>query len=115
MKKILVLIALVMTTGQMARADHGEIGGAIAGGIIGGVLGGVIAAGAQPEYYPRYPQYPDYGDYPESQVVCYARNYRGMTFRAVGFDERHVQYRAMARCASVSRYCQPVGCEYYEY
>lgn len=45
------------------------------------------------------------------RVVCWARNGRGHTFRAVGRRPRFVQQRAIDKCYSYSRFCRSLGCE----
>lgn len=45
------------------------------------------------------------------RFVCYARNLRGQTFRAVGPNRQWAQQRAMNECYRFSRRCQPAGCQ----
>ena len=46
-------------------------------------------------------------------VICYARNERGMTFHAVRTSASLAERRAMEACYRVSRYCRPIGCRPY--
>jgi|GEM_PF-3018254 hypothetical protein len=43
-------------------------------------------------------------------VSCYARNARGMTFRADSFSASSARNQAMRQCMSHSRRCQFIGC-----
>ncbi len=44
-------------------------------------------------------------------VVCYARDRRGNTYRAAGPNPRRVQQRAMDKCQRNARFCRPLGCQ----
>src|SRR5689334_6380567 len=47
------------------------------------------------------------------EVICFAQNRRGMTFRAVGFYPPAVQRRALDACYSYSWACRALGCRPY--
>jgi len=50
-------------------------------------------------------------DHHGSRFVCYARNLRGMMFRAVGRYPQRAQQRAVDNCYEAgSRYCYAAGC-----
>ena len=52
------------------------------------------------------------GSRPEPRgYVCYARNGRGESFRARGYDRREARSRAMDRCYEYSRYCSVESCD----
>ena len=63
---------------------------------------------------PGYPGYPGRPGRPGPRPVeCYARNARGITFRAQGWNPRQVQDRALQQCYRNSfnpRTCRPLGC-----
>lgn len=45
-----------------------------------------------------------------TRYVCYARNFRGQVFDAVGFSRSRTQRRAVASCYNYSRSCRAAGC-----
>lgn len=63
-----------------------------------------------PGGYPGRPAYPPPG-YGYYEYTCYAQNARGMVFRATDDTPRRAQRQAMDKCYSISRFCDPAGCE----
>lgn len=115
---------------QTQMEAYGNNAGAVIGGaIVGGVIGGIIGNQNRDHSIPGSGDY-DYGrpgwgrpgpggpgwgrprpPGPGPRFVCYARNWRGETFRGMGPDPRWAEQRAMDECYRYSRRCEPIGCD----
>lgn len=87
-------------------AETNDRGAEIIGGIVGGIIGGIIG-GNRPGHGGGH------GGYGRS-IECYARDFRGNTYRAEGSRRnwQNIQWRATNKCERFSRNrCRPLGCQ----
>ena len=95
--------------------DDRDRGAEIIGGIIGGIIDGAINdRDRRPGHGgPGWggPGWGGPGDGFNREVICYARDHRGNYYRAIGFNPRRVQDRALDKCERNARFCRPQGCE----
>jgi hypothetical protein len=111
-------------------SSDAEVGAKIIGGLIGGIIGAISADEADRQWRaghggghngpghggpghggPGHGGPGHGGGHHDDGITCFARDWRGNIYRAVGYNARRVQYEAVRKCERFSRYrCREAGC-----